>query len=87
MVNYYESKGLDTETITNIMEEFQICFKVISSSEKSKVNFALTECFMEIVNSFLDSYPNSVNSYIEFVDKTREAHINEIIIKVPNIIR
>ena len=87
MVNYYESKGLDTETIRNIMEEFQSCFKAISSSEKSKVNFALTECFMEIVNSFLDSYPDNVNSYIEFVDKTREAHINEIVIKGPTIIR
>lgn len=87
MVNYYESKGLDTETIRNIMEEFQSCFKAISSSEKSKVNFALTECFMEIVNSFLDSYPDNVNSYIEFVDKTRAAHINEIVIKGPTIIR
>ena len=87
MVNYYESKGLDTETIRNIMEEFQSCFKAISPSEKNKVNFALTECFMEIVNSFLDSYPDNVNSYIEFVDKTREAHINEIDIKGPTIIR
>lgn len=45
------------------------------------------DSFMEIVNSFLDSYPDNVNSYIEFVDKTRAAHINEIVIKGPTIIR
>ena len=87
MINYYEQKGLDTETIKNIMQDFTDCFKAISPLEKSKVNFVLTEAFMDIVNSFLASYPDNVNSYIEFVDKTRASHISELNMQGPNIIQ
>lgn len=87
MIEYFESKGLSTETITNIMNDFHDGYKIISSNEKSQANFVLTECFMDIVNSFLDSYPENVNSYKDFTDSVRKSHIDEIDIKPLNIIR
>lgn len=87
MEEYYRTKGIDDSEIAVIIHEFQNSFFTISPTGKAQADFTLTTCFMELVNSFLDSYPDNVDSYKNFVDDVRVNHSNEIKIKPLEIIR
>ncbi|WP_097006509.1 helix-turn-helix domain-containing protein [Lacrimispora amygdalina] len=81
MKAYYMNKGFNDKKISNILNDFRENYIAVSPEGKKQANFTLTSCFMDLVTSFLDSYPANVDSYKDFVDTTREAHIDKLDIK------
>lgn len=68
--DFYKNKGIDDYEIAAIIQEFKKYFLVLLPSGKSQADFVLSSCFMELVHSFLDSYPANVNSYKDSVDNS-----------------
>lgn len=78
---YYINKGFDAKSIDVILNDFRKTYIAISPDKKNQADFTIISCFMDLVNSFLDSYPGNVDSYKDFVDTTREAQIDKLDIK------
>lgn len=81
MKTYYMNKGFNAKKISDILNDFSKNYIAVFPERKKQADFTLTSCFMDLVTSFLDSYPANVDSYKDFVDTTREAHIDKLDIK------
>lgn len=89
LLEYYESKGYDVETIKTIMGKFTYYFDVLSSSKLKQSDFALSDCFLDIIKSFFNSFPDNIYSeggYDDFVDLQR-TNLPPDRIKPINIVR
>lgn len=87
MIAFYESEGYDKDMIPDIMAHFTEHFEAMSINHIKQSNFALSDSFIDIVESFFQKFPDNVyGSYQEFADEQR-SHINPERIKPLQIIR
>ena len=77
LITYYKYKGISYDVITDILHDFKANFEAIYPNKLKQANFAITEYFMDIVNSFIVSYPQNVDAYKAYTDAMNISHTNK----------